>query len=138
MTVSLGFYTDAGLTTPLSGLVVIQAADNSLPAVDRVVYLGSTVSGNQFQATSDPGVDPIMLSIADAGSGILTSYVKLALSSGGLNTAVAGDPLDVGDTLLSGSANSLAVHIRVDLPAYAIGSYSNLSFETDELIETEV
>lgn len=136
MTVSLSFYSDAGLTTPLSSLIAVQASDNSLPAVDRVVYLGSTVSGNQFNAASDPGVDPITVSIVSSGAGILTSYVKLALSSGGLNTAVAGDPLDVGNTLLSGSANSLAVHVRIDLPAYAIGSYSNLTLETNQLIET--
>lgn len=138
MTVSLGFYVDAGLTTPLSNLVAVQASDNSIAAVDSVVYLGSTVSGNKFQASSDPGVDQIEVSPVSSGAGPLTTYLKLASSSGGLGSAVAGAPLAIGHTINSGSANSVAVHVRTDFPAYTVGSYTNLSLETNLLIETTV
>lgn len=136
MTVSLAFFADAGLTVPLTRLDVIQAADNSLPAVDRVVYLGSTASAKKFNAASDPGIDQISVALADAGTGIPTNVVRLALSSGGLATATPGAALDVGTEILSGAGNSLAIHIRVDLPVTAIGRYENLSFETNDLIET--
>lgn len=138
MTVSLAFYADAGLTTPLARLDVLQADDDSLPAVDRIVYIGSTVPGKVFMAASDPGSAQIVISIVDAGAGVAPGVVSLALAPEGLGGAIPGDPLDIGATILSGAENSLAIHIRVDLPAMAAGRYENLAFETSPVIEADV
>jgi len=140
MTISLQFYTDAGLTTPATSISAIQASDGSAAAEDRVVYLGSTVSGHKFRADSDPGVDPVVVSIADsaAGTGVEATHVKLATTSGGLATALAGQPLSLGTQLLSGVANAQPVHVRIDTPALAIGVYSELTLSLNTLLEEEV
>jgi hypothetical protein len=136
MTVTLAFFADAGLTQPLARLDVIQADDNSLPAVDRVIYLGSNASGKKFNAASDPGVDAIVVALEDTGTGLLPNVVRLAASAGDLATATPGAALTLAPEILSGPANSVPVHVRVDLPATAIGRYENLSFATNDLIET--
>ena len=40
--------------------------------------------------------------------------VKLALTSGGLDTAVGGDPLPLGNIISSGTGNKVEVHIRIE------------------------
>jgi hypothetical protein len=139
MAITLDFYDDAGLTTVNTSIGATQADDGTSPAVDRVVYLGSTASGKRFQAASNPGTDQIVVSIADSavGSGLAATAVKLATSSGGLNTAVAGDPLSIGTEVLSGSANKVAIHVRIDTPAVAAGTYTDLSLTTNTLIEID-
>lgn len=139
MAITLAWYSDSGLTAPLASLQVTQADDGTSPAVDRVVYLGSTAAGKQFQAASDPGVDDVVVSIADsaAASGVEAEHIKLALSSGGLDTAVAGDPLTIGTEILSGVVNAVAVHVRVDTPALASGTYTDIELRTNTLIEVD-
>lgn len=39
--------------------------------------------------------------------------IKLALTEAGLDTAVAGDPLSLGNTILSGVANAIEIWVRV-------------------------
>lgn len=138
MAISLTFYNDSGLTSPATSLAAVQANDGNSPAVDRVVYLGSTVAGKKFQASSNPGVTPVTVSIVDSavGSGVEASHVKLALSAAGLNTATAGAPLGVGTQVLSGVANAVPIYVRVDTPALANGTYNDLSLTTQTLIET--
>lgn len=140
MTISLQFYSDAGLTTPATGIFVTQAADGAAPAEDRVVYLGSTASGKKFRANSDPGVDPIIVSVADAasGSGVQATHVKLATTAGGLDTALGGQALALGTQLLSGVANAQAVHVRIDTPALAVGVYNDISLTLNTLVEEAV
>ena len=70
MSNSLAFYSDAGLTVPLARLDAAQAVDGSAAAVDRVVWLGSPVPGTAFMADSDPGVDPLVVAIVDAATGL--------------------------------------------------------------------
>lgn len=137
MAVSLAFYNDPGLTSPLTSLSVAQASDGNSPAVDRVVYVGSTVAGKKFQVAANPGVDPVIVSPSDSatGSGVQTSHIKLALSQAGLNTATAGAGVSLGTQVLSGAANSVAVYVRVDTPALAVGTYTDVSLVTPTLIE---
>lgn len=137
MSNSLAFYSDAGLTTPLSQLLAVQTNDGSAAAVDRVVYLGSPLVSMVFQAQSDPGIDQITVSINDSLSGlqIPAASLRLALSSGGLAAATPGAALDVGTEILSGSENAVAVHVRVDADAIAAGSYNNLSLMTNSTQE---
>jgi hypothetical protein len=140
MATSFGFFADAGLTTPATSLAAVQAADGSADAVDSVVYFGSMASGKKAQATSDPGVDPVYVSIADSatGAGLAATAVKLAASSGGLGAAIAGNPLSLGAQVLSGSANAVAVHVRIKTPAVAVGNYTDLSLVTPDLTESAV
>lgn len=137
MSNSLAFYADAGLTTPLTRLDAAQATDGNAPAVDRTVYLGSTAADTKFQATSDPGVDPIVVSIADSQTGlqIPATTVRLALTANGLNSATPGAALAVAAEILSEAANSVAVYVRFDAAAISAGNYDNLSLVTSETVE---
>lgn len=139
MSNSLRFYQDAGMTVPLSSLSAVQADDGNAAAVDRVVYLGSPVSGKKFQAASAPGTAQISLSVVNAGgvAQIPATAVRLALSSGGLASATPGAALDVGLEILSGSGNALPVHLRIDGPAIAAGNYVNLSLATTLTVEID-
>ena len=71
MSNTLLFYSDAGLTVPLSRLEAAQSTTGTAGAVDQVVWLGSPVAGHAFQASSDPGTDPVIVSI------IAVSYTHL-------------------------------------------------------------
>lgn len=137
MAVTLGFYNDSGLTSAAASLAVVQAADGSSAAVDRVVYLGSPAAGKKFQANSDPGVDDIVVSVADTtpAGGVAASSVRLALTSGGLDSATPGAALAIDPEILSGAANAVAIHVRVETPATAAGLYTDLSLTTNAVIE---
>jgi hypothetical protein len=137
MSNSLRFYQDSGLTVPLSRLDSVQADTGTSAAVDSVVYLGSTVSGNKFQAESAPGTAQIVLSIVDSLTGlqIPANTIKLELSSGGLAGATAGAALNLGTEILSGSGNALPVHVRIDAAAITAGNYDNLSLVTVSTVE---
>lgn len=135
MSNSLDFYSDAGLTTPYSRVDAVQSTDGAAPAVDSVLYLGSTAVAKQFQANSDPGIDQIVVSIANTGGSPANTAIRLALTSGGLDSATPGASLNVGTEILSGSENAIAVHVRIDAPALTAGNYDNLSLETNETIE---
>lgn len=96
---------------------------------DFVVYLGSVAASTVLRADSDPGVDPIIVSIADdnGAGGDAATEIKLALSSGGLASAVAGAALEIGTQVLSGTGNAIAIHVRRTSPAGAVGTQSDLS-----------
>lgn len=135
MAVTLNFFRDPGLSVPGLSLACNQADDGSSAAVDRVFYLGSPVVGRQFEDAAAPGAGEITVSVEDSGSGVLPSAVKLALSAAGLDTAVAGAPLAVGTQIPSGPGNGVAVHVRVDTPATAAGTYTNLRLQTSACVE---
>ena len=141
MTTTLKFFLDAGLTTPVVTPVNIQQADDgSTGPVDLTLFLGSTVAGKKFQATSNPGVDQITVTIDDANpaSGQEPDAIKLALTALGLDSAVAGDPLDVGTDLLSEVGNALSVFIRMEDLTFTIGTSLDLSLVTNTVSETAV
>lgn len=133
----IGFYEDAGLTVPAVRLAAMQASDGSAAAQDRVVYLGAQGAGVVYRAESDPGVDPIVVSIADAasGSGIAATAIKLAASLAGLSGATAGAALNLPATIAGGPAGAVAVWVRIDAPALAEGTHDHLSLTTNDLLE---
>lgn len=137
MAVSLAFYNDSGLTSPLTSLSIAQASDGSSPSIDRVIYLGSTVASKKFQVASNPGVALLTITPSDSatGSGVQTSHVKLATSQAGLDSATAGAAISLGTQVLSGVANSVPVYVRIHTPALAVGTYTDLSLVTPNLIE---
>lgn len=132
------FYTDAGLTTEfVPGTDTLGPVTD--PPEDFVLYFGSTESGRQVQADSDPGTDPVQIQIADAasGSGVETTDVKLAATNGGLDSATAGAALDLAATVLSGVGNAEPIHVRVSYSGSIVND-ENVSVRTVDLVETAV
>lgn len=107
-------FTDAALTTAFNDSTPLSIEASSGNSADSVVYVGLTDTGRKIQAQSDPGVDPITVTIADssAGSGVATTDIKLATSSAGLDSATAGAALSLGTAINGGAANRAEVHIR--------------------------
>jgi len=60
---SFAFYSDAALTAPVTGLILQHKADGSLGPVKRQLWIGSPNAAVKLQAASNPGVDPLTLSI---------------------------------------------------------------------------
>lgn len=123
MATTFKFYKDAALSQEyVSG--VDELGPVSSPPTDFVVYLGSTDATRKLQAKTNPGVDPVQVTIADAdiGNDLEASDIKLATTNAGLAAAVAGDPLDLPHTINGGAANHEEVHVRV---AFAAGGIAD-------------
>ena len=108
-------YLDVGLTdqfddaTDILGASAINGGQG-----DGVFYVGSPDDTIKIQADSDPGIDPITVSIADSapGSGVEVTDIKLALTQGGLGGTTGGASLNLGATINGGVANAVAVWYR--------------------------
>jgi len=139
MPFSLKIYTDAALTTELTGnLLIKQNVDGSTPPVETQLWLGSTVVSAIFKASSNPGVDNIELSIADAspGSGHEVAEVKLATTQGGLAAATPGALLSLGLQITGDVANAVPFWVQVDDATAVLGTSTELSVITNDIDET--
>lgn len=138
MALTFQFYSDAALTTPLASLGFTQAADNSLAPETKSAYFGSTTATRTLKAQSNPGVDPINLSVLDANTatGEPATAVKMALAEADLATATAGAAISLGTQVLSGTANAVRVWIQVDDATAAVGTYTDLSLQTVACVES--
>lgn len=70
-----------------------------------------------------------------------TTEIKLASTSGGLAGATAGAALNLGTTLLSGSANAVEVHMRVTNAVTNVRNNTGqpeISVDINEVVESEV
>ena len=126
---SFGFFTDAGLTTPLSGtLDFAQSIDGSTGPQQAILYFGSTAAGRVLRAASNPGVDPIMLAVVDAsaGSGSPAADVRLALDPTFAGQA-GGEPLTLGVQISSGAAAAVPIYVELLDSTAAIGINTDLS-----------
>lgn len=132
---SIGFFLDSGLSQPATRIYATAAADGS-GSSDHVVWLGGADATREHVAASDPGVDPAQVSVFDAADGdsLLPSTVSLATTQGGLDTATPGASLSLGATIGGGSANAVAVWVRVDAPEIDPAIYDNLALITNALI----
>lgn|SRR5574340_375026 len=143
MATSFKFYHDAALTQEITSgnpLTATQDTANALAAVDKTIYLGSTNAANKIQAVSNPGVDAISVGIvdADAGTGAPATEFKLALTSGGLATATAGAALNLSATITGGVANAVPIYTRRDSVLGTPGVYTDLTLETNSVIESPI
>lgn len=132
---SFGFYSDAGLTVPVTTLRHFSTQG------DRVIYFGDPGTGRQLQDAAAPGVDNVLVTVVDSagGSGLAATSVKLASTNGGLTAATGGAALSLGHTILSGSANAKPVHLRFDTSAGTTGTdYTDLSLAIPDVIDTAV
>jgi hypothetical protein len=137
MALTFGFFSDPALTTPISArLQFVQDAIAPQP-LDKVVYFGSRLSGRVCKASANPGVDPVVLSVVDAasGAGSPVGDVRLALSSGGLASAVGGQALNLPAVIAGGQACAVAVHVRVLDSTGASGIHVDLTLQTGALKE---
>lgn len=135
MSTTWNFYSDPGLTAlAVGGATVAQAGT----PVDRVIYFGSPVASKQIRAASNPGVDAVTITPTDAaaGSGAPASAIRLALSVAGLDAATGGAALSVGAVLNSGPAGAVAVYVRTTPGALGLGTYSDISLRTNDVIES--
>ena len=135
------WYLNSSLTTELTTLSQAFGSDGSDGAIDKLVYLGSTTTGKKILAASDPGVDAIPISIADddgSGTWPAATGVKLALTQGDLDTAVAGAAIDGPAQILSGVAQALPVWIRRDPNNLTEGTYDDLSIAFGPVVERAV
>lgn len=126
---SFGFFTDAGLTTPLSGtLDFAQAIDGSTGPQQAILYFGSAAAGRVLRAAANPGVDPIMINIVDAasGTGSPAADVRLALDPTFAGRA-GGDPLSLGVQVSSGAPAAVPVYVEVLDSTGVIGINTDLS-----------
>lgn len=141
MSITFGFFHDAALTQPidsLSPLFATQDGGASLGPVIKSVWLGSPATGTVLEVSSDPGVDPVVVSIFDStgpATGADASHVKLAIDVGSLASATPGAPLVLAATLPSGVANAVQFVIRVDSPLTVPGLYSDLAIRVENPYE---
>lgn len=141
MAITFKFYHDSALTeeiTVANPLSAVQDDVGSLAPTDYQIYFGSTASGTSVQATSNPGVDPIEVSLldSDVGTGEVVEAVKLSTTLLGLDAAVAGDPLEIGTTVSSGVGNAYAIWVRIDPTQGNVGTYTDISIVTNGLTES--
>lgn len=135
---SFAFYSDAGLTTTVGSTAdFTQSVDGSTGAVVRTVYYGSTSVGRTLRAASDPGVDPIILSIVDSTplAGSPVGDVTLALEETFYGRA-PGAALSLGTQILGGVANAVPIYIRVLDTTETLGLNTDLSLAMVECEES--
>lgn len=132
-------YSDAALTTPVDDTTGLAASAITGNSTDGVFYVGVADTAAKLQAQSDPGIDQITVDIVDSNivSGAADTEIKLALSSAGLDSAVAGATLSIGATINGGQANAVAVHWRWTNAAGS-GDYTDLSLDLPAIVESAV
>lgn len=143
MTITFAFFHDSALTQQIDAsnkLTATQDAAGGLGPVDKIIYFGSTNSANKVQVVADPGITPItvIVSDADAGTGAPAIEVKLALSSGGLDSAVAGAALELSHTINGGVLNAVPIHVRRTSALATTGVYTDITLAAQELQESAI
>lgn len=133
-------YTDAGLTTLFDDSTdMLDAFALNGESGDGVFYVGVPSATRKIEASSDPGIDPLVVSIADASpaSGVESTDIKLALSSAGLGSATAGTSLSIGSVISGGAGNAVAVHYRWSNIVGA-GTFTEISLGLSARLESDI
>lgn len=146
MATTFGFFSDAGLTTPLgAGITATQKADVSVvdPVVTQVWFgsLGSAGADTEdvkLERASDPGVDQISFHVIAVGNAVhTTSEVKLSEAlPGDWGVITPGGSISVGPDITSGTANAISIYVYVDDETNAVSLLTELSIATDTLLES--
>lgn len=142
MAITFKFYHDAALTseiTALNPLTATQETSGALGPVNKTIYFGSTASGTKVRATSNPGVDAIVISVADAnaGTGAPATEFKTSLSPI-TGSETAGAALTLSHTVNSGVANAVPIYTRRTSAVVTAGTYTDISLTTNSLTESPV
>lgn len=121
-------YKDAGLTELFDDAVdTLDAQAVNGASGYGVFYVGSPDEDIKIQATSDPGIDPIEISIDDAspGSGVEDTHIKLSLSSD-FSGSTGGASLSLGATINGGVGNAVPVYYQWS-NSIGAGTYTEIS-----------
>lgn len=133
-------YTDSTCTTPFSGtLSFVHRSDFSDNPQDRVLYyadveLDPVDNGSYRMRMADGGNINITIEDSSVGSGHEATEVRLATTSAGLDTAVAGAALSLGTALTSGVSGRQEIHIRVSNAVTIPGISTELSLHKPETV----
>lgn len=133
-------YLDAGLTTQFDDAThTLGASAINGGTGDGVFWVGIPATDTKIQAASDPGIDQIVVSVVDGDdqTGVDATDVKLALSSAGLTGATGGAALNLGATILGGSANAVPVYYRWANDTGA-GVYTDISLSIVARVEVAI
>lgn len=132
-------YKDAGLTVTFDDASdTLGASAVNGASADGVFYVGIDDDTLAIQAASNPGVDPLTVSIADAapGSNVETTHMKLAVSQAALDAAVGGDPLNLGASINGGAVNAVPVWYRwTNSVGGGVATYTEITLELVERVE---
>lgn len=143
MATSLAAYSDSALTTIIDGaapLTFTPTVLNATPAPQQQIWIGSPTVGKEHRRKTLPGTNQLVLSVVDSNGATdeEVTDVKLALTEGGLATAVAGDPLDLGTSILSGVANAVSVWVEIGDSSGAVGTYTDISLKVLDVEDVPV
>jgi hypothetical protein len=133
-------YLDAGLTDQFDDATdTLGASAINGGSGDGVFWVGIPATDQMLQAASDPGIDQLVVSIVDDDdqTGVDATDIKLALSAAGLDSATAGASLNLGATILGGSANAVPVYYRWANGTGA-GVYTDISLSIVERVAVAV
>lgn len=135
MTITWNFYNDPSLTSPQSAGATVT---EDLGPTDRIIYFGSATPGKTLRTAVGPGTNQITVSPVDAaaGSGAEAAQIKLALTAGGLDTAVGGAALSIGAELTSGTGGAVAIFVRTEEGSQAVGTSADLQLTTNAVVES--
>ena len=131
MSLSLKAYADLSLATELTQADIAALVSGASPDNDTSFALGLSGGAGQYQASSNPGIDQIVMSIVDANpaSEIDVGNIKIALSSAGLDTATGGASLNLG---LNIPTTGILIYLRSDTPAFTAGN-SDITLELNAI-----
>jgi hypothetical protein len=135
------FFHDAALSSPVTvgnPLDFAGSYDLSTGNTDLEFWFGNTDAARTAQAYSNPGTDPITVTVTDSApsTGQPTTLYKLALTQPGL--ATASQAVAIGTSVLGGAANAVPLWVRANLAGgvATLGVTTDLSFDTNALLET--
>lgn len=141
MAIIPNIFKDAALTQPFDDAVdTLDGAALNGNDGDGYFYVGLTDTANKLQASSNPGVDPLTISITDASPGVdvEAADIKLASSQSGLGSAVGGNPLNIGAEILGGAApNAYQVWFRW-ANSEGAGTYTDISLNINARVEVAI
>lgn len=134
------FYSDSGLTTPITPLAMRQIIlndDGSSGNVDFRVWFGSTNSAMMVKASSNPGVDQISVSVADSSPSTGQPAALLVVATDSADLGTATQSVDIGTTIPGGAVNAVPVWVRanISLGNNTAGTYTDLYLTTNDLSE---
>lgn len=137
-----GFWSDSGMTTPLTELqMTVNAATGGQQ--DFVFYFGSPDS--TVKAVPDPNGDSpteILVRVIDTNLGNghdLGNQVtyRLATSQAELDTAPDNQPLSLGTEVLGGTAVEIWLRI-IEAPQPNVGTFTDLFVETSDFLVQQI
>ena len=135
---SLGFFSDPGLSTPIQSLSALQSTDGTAPFVDFYIFVGMPGQNGAvlFQNSTNPGVAKLQLEIVSSGAGIPANAVQLGADELAVGASTPGAAFDLAESIYSGTDYARRAVARIDAGALAAAVYNNLSLRVANIVES--